>query len=167
MGQFRQRVGLVHELGQRRRAEKLLDGRHYRPDIDQRLGGDDVHILCLQGHAFPDDPLHPGEPDAELVLQQLAHRPDPAVAQMVDVVDVADVVAEAVEIVDGREDIIHNDMVGHQLAGTFADSFPAVLLRLVVFQDFLEDREADPFVDAQLPAVEIDEAARCPPYHSK
>jgi len=159
VGQLGQGVVLIHELGQGRGAEELLDRCDHRPDIDQRLGGDDVHILRLQGHAFPDDPLHPGEPDAELVLQQLAHRPDPAVAQMVDVVDVADVVAEAVEIVDGREDIIHNDMVGHQLAGTFADGLPAVLLRLVVFQDLLEDREADPFVDAQLPAVEIDEAA--------
>ena len=93
MGQLGQGVGLIHELGQGRGAEELLDRCDHRPDVDQRLGGDDVHILRLQGHALPDDPLHPGEPDAELVLQQLAHRPDPAVAQMVDVVDVADVVA--------------------------------------------------------------------------
>ena len=89
VGQLGQGVGLVHELGQRRGAEELLDGGRDRADVDERLGRDDVHILGL-GHALPDHALHAGEADAELVLQQLAHAAQAAVAQVVDVVDGAD-----------------------------------------------------------------------------
>ena len=113
--QLRQRVGLIHELGQRRGAEELLDGRHHRTDVDERLRRDHFHVLRLQGHALADDALHAGKADAELVLQQLAHRTDAAVAQMVDVVDGADAVAQAVHIVDGGEDIVHDDVLGDQL----------------------------------------------------
>ena len=74
VGQFSQRVVLIHELGQRRRTEELLDGCHHRADVDQSLRGDDALILALQGHAFTDDALHTGEADAELVLQQLRMR---------------------------------------------------------------------------------------------
>ena len=112
MGQLGQGVVLIHELGQGRGAEKLLDGGHHRADVDQRLGSHDVHILGLQGHALPDDPLHAGEADAELVLQQLAHRTDAAVAQVVDVVGGADVMAQAVDIVDGGQHIVDDDMLG-------------------------------------------------------
>ena len=37
VGQLGQRVGLVHELGQRGGAEELLDGGHHRADVDERL----------------------------------------------------------------------------------------------------------------------------------
>ena len=37
VGQARERVGLVHELRQLRGAEELLDRRHHRADVDQRL----------------------------------------------------------------------------------------------------------------------------------
>ena len=41
-----QRVVLIHELGQRRRTEELLDGCHHRADVDQSLRGDDALILA-------------------------------------------------------------------------------------------------------------------------
>ena len=47
-------------------------------------GGD--HVQVLNGHPLPDHALHAGKADAELVLQQLAHAPQPTVAQVVDVV---------------------------------------------------------------------------------
>ncbi len=84
VGQAGQRVRLVHELRQLRGPEELLDGGHDRPDVDERLGRDGLDVL--RGHALPDDPLHPGQADADLVLDELAHRPDPAVAEVVDVV---------------------------------------------------------------------------------
>src|SRR5205085_12362891 len=37
-------------------------------------------------HPLLDDPLHPDQAHAELVLEQLAHRLHPAVAEVVDVV---------------------------------------------------------------------------------
>ena len=103
VGQLGQGVGLVHELGQRAGAEELLDGSGDRADIDQALGGD--HVQVLNGHALPDDPLHAGEADAELVLEQLAHAAQAAVAQVVNVVGGAHAVGQAVEIVDGGHDV--------------------------------------------------------------
>ena len=87
VGEPGQRVGLVHELGQLARPEELLDGRHHRPDVDEGLRGDGVDVLG--GHALPDHPLHAGEADAYLVLDELADGADPAVAEVVDVVDLA------------------------------------------------------------------------------
>ena len=49
----------------------------------QALGSDDVQIL--QGHALADNALHAAEADAELVLEQLAHAADAAVAEVVDI----------------------------------------------------------------------------------
>ena len=103
MGQLGQGVGLVHELGELRTAEELLDGRHHRPDVDQRLGRDDVHIL--DGHAFLDHPLHPGKADAELVLQEFADGLQAAVAQMVDVVHVALSLEQADQVTDHADDV--------------------------------------------------------------
>ena len=41
----------------------------------------------LGGHALADDPLHAGEADADLVLDQLADRADAAVGEVVLVVE--------------------------------------------------------------------------------
>ncbi|MPM58936.1 hypothetical protein SDC9_105771 [bioreactor metagenome] len=71
MRQLGQGVGLVHELGQRRGAEELLDGGRNGPDIDEGLGGNDIQVL--NGHTLTDDALHTGKADAELVLEKLAH----------------------------------------------------------------------------------------------
>ena len=85
-------VILVHELGQRRRAEELLDGGDHRTDIDESLRSDDALVLALQGHPLTDDALHAGERRAELVLQQLTDAAQTAVAQMVDVIGGTDAV---------------------------------------------------------------------------
>src|SRR5207253_1198150 len=79
-------VGLVHELRQLRGSEELLDGGHDGPDVDQRLRRDRLDVLS--GHALLDDPLHPREPDPDLVLDELADRTETAVAEVIDVVGV-------------------------------------------------------------------------------
>ncbi len=76
-------------------------------------GVTDVQIL--HGHALADDALHTGEADAELVLQQLAHAAQAAVAQMVDVVGRADAVGQAVQVVDGGKDVVDDDVLGNQV----------------------------------------------------
>ena len=58
VGQTRQRVVLVHELAQLAGAEELLDRRHDRADVDQRLRRDRFDILG--GHPLADDSLHAG-----------------------------------------------------------------------------------------------------------
>jgi hypothetical protein len=55
------------------------------PDVDQRLGRDGLDVLG--GHALAHDPLHAGQADAHLVLDQLAHRADAAVGEVVLVVE--------------------------------------------------------------------------------
>ena len=82
--QTRDRVGLVHELRQLRGAEELLQRRDHGPDVDQRLRRDRLDVLGR--HPLADHPLHPGQAGAELVLDQLADRAQPAVAEVVDVV---------------------------------------------------------------------------------
>ena len=85
VGQARQRVGLVHELRQLRGPEELLDGGHHGPDVDQGLGGDGLDVLG--GHALADHPLHAGQADPDLVLDQLADRADAPVGEVVLVVE--------------------------------------------------------------------------------
>ena len=85
VGDFGQAVDLVHELRELGAAEELLEGGDDRLGIDQVLGhgrgqvGRDRHLLL-------DRPLHAGQADAEGVFDELADRPHPAVAEMVDVV---------------------------------------------------------------------------------
>ena len=98
------RVGLVHELRELRGAEELAHRgggglgvdqvmRHHRVDIDRR-------------HALLDGALHADEAEAVLVLHELAHRAHTAVAEMVDVVDLALAVAQFVQRLDDRDDVL-------------------------------------------------------------
>ena len=84
VGQPGERVGLVHELGQLAGAEELLDGGDDGPDVDQGLRRDGLDVLG--GHPLADDPLHPGQPDPDLVLDQLADGTQPTVTEVIDVV---------------------------------------------------------------------------------
>ena len=93
VGDFRQRVRLVHELRQLRRTEELANRGGGRLGVDQVVRHDCVDID--RRHALLDGALHPQQADAVLVFQQLADRTDPAVAQVVDVVDLAPAVLQA------------------------------------------------------------------------
>ena len=101
---LRQRVGLVHELAELARAEELAHRRRRRLGVDQvvRHHGVDVD----RAHALADRALHAQQADAILVLHQLADRADAAVAEMIDVVDLAAAVLEAVQHLDDREDVL-------------------------------------------------------------
>ncbi len=79
-------VRLVHELGQLARAEELLQRGHDRADVDDRLRSDRVGVLG--GEALADDALHPVQADAERLLDQLAHGAQPAVAEVLVLVEV-------------------------------------------------------------------------------
>ena len=99
-----QRVRLVHELRQLRAAEELLDrGR-------DRLGVDEVvrqQVLALGlAEALLHRALDAHEARAELVLGELAHRTDTAVAEMVDVVDLAAAVAQLDQDLDDGDDVV-------------------------------------------------------------
>ena len=86
VGEAGERVRLVHELRQLRGAEELLQRRDHGTDVDDRLRGDRVRVLGRQ--PLPDDALHPVQADAEGVLDQLADRPQAAVAEVLVLVQV-------------------------------------------------------------------------------
>src|SRR5690606_14944609 len=118
VGQAGQRVGLVHELGELAGAEKLPDGGDDRTDVDQRLRR--YRLDVLGGHALPDDPFHAGQPQADLVLDELTDGTQPAVTEVVDVVDLDREGAvrthqlllpgvQPDEVVDGGDDVLFGE----------------------------------------------------------
>ena len=86
VGQPGERVGLVHELAELGGAEELLQRRHDRADVDDRLRRDRVGVLG--GQALAHDALHAVEPDPERLLDQLADRAQAAVAEVLVLVEV-------------------------------------------------------------------------------
>ena len=80
-----ERVRLVHELRQLRGAEELLQRRHDRPDVDDRLRRDRVDVL--RRHPLAHDALHAVEADAERLLDQLADGAQAPVAEVLVLVE--------------------------------------------------------------------------------
>ena len=103
VGDFRQRIGLVHELRQLRRAEELAHRGGRRLGVDQVLRHHGVDIDA--GHPLLDRALHAQQADAVLVLHQLADRAHAPVAEMVDVVDLALAVAQVDQRLDDGQDV--------------------------------------------------------------
>ena len=101
---FRQRVGLVHELGKLGRAEELAYRRRRRLGVDQIVRHDGIDID--RAHPLANGALHPEQADPVLVLHQLADRTHPAVAQMIDVVDIAAPVLQRNEGGDDGDDVL-------------------------------------------------------------
>ena len=101
---FRQRIGLVHELRQLRRAEELPHRRRGRLGVDQVVRHDGVDID--RTHALANGALHPQQSDAVLILHQFADRADPAVAEVVDVVDLAAAVLQVAQRLDGLDQVV-------------------------------------------------------------
>ena len=87
-----------------RRAEELLDDRRDRLVVDELLRHQRLDVL--QAHALLDRALHADEADAVLVLDQLADRAHAAVAEVVDVVDLAVAVLELDQVADDLEDVL-------------------------------------------------------------
>ena len=116
-------------------------------------GRNHIGILRLDRHSLTNNPLHSGKTNSKLVLQQLAHRTDTAIAQMVDIVGIAHIVAQVVDIIDGRKNIVFDDMLGNQAVYIGFDRFPQRFLVLVLFQNLLEHNKTDLFVDPILGTV--------------
>ena len=109
------RVGLVHELAELRGPEELLQRRHHGADVDQRLRRDRLDVLGR--HPLADHTLHAGQTGAQLVLDQLAHGPHAAVAEVVDVVgadvegalgrlDLGAAVVQRDDVLDRGDDVV-------------------------------------------------------------
>ena len=104
MRHFGQRVGLIHELRQLRRAEEFAHRGHRRLGVDEVVRHHRRHVD--RRHPLLHGTLHAEQADAVLVLQQLAHRTHAAIAEIVDVVDLALAVLEVHERLDDLENIL-------------------------------------------------------------
>ena len=142
---FGERVGLVHELRQLRRPEELANRRHDRLRVDQVVRHGGRHFL-VDRHLLLDRALHPDQPDAELVLEQLADRAHPAVAEVIDVVHVGGIAPQLQLVLDDLvevlrvQDLLVERRVQLQLGVQLepADAREVVLLR--VEEHVLEQR---------------------------
>ena len=117
MRDFRKRIRLIHELRQLRRSEELADCGDDRLRVDQvvRHGGD--HFL-VHRHLFLDRAFHAHQTDAELVLEQFADRANAAIAEMIDVIDLADVLAQLQQVADDRVEIVRLENAASRAAST-------------------------------------------------
>src|SRR5882672_6691875 len=104
VGDFAERVGLVHELAQLRASEEFADGRHDRLGVDQVVRHGRGHFL-VHAHLFLDGAFHADQADTKLVFEKFTDRANAAVAEMVDVVHHADILAQLEEILDGRNEV--------------------------------------------------------------
>ena len=104
VGDLGERVGLVHELRELRRAEELAHRRRRRLGVDQIVRHHRVDLD--RAHALADRALHAQQADAVLVLHQLADRAHAAIAEMVDVVDLAAAVLQLDQHLEDREDVV-------------------------------------------------------------
>ena len=102
---LRERVGLIHELRELRRSEELADRCHDRLSVDEVVRHRRRHLL-VDAHLFLDGALHADEADAELVLHQLTDRANAAVAEVIDVVHRADILAQLEQVADGRVEVL-------------------------------------------------------------
>jgi hypothetical protein len=177
VSQARQRVRLVHELRQLRRAEELLDRGHHRADVDQGLRRDRLDVLG--GHPLTHHALHARQARADLVLDEFAHGAQPAVAEVVDVVGLAlDLAARALdcretgvqadEVLDGRDDVLERQdaLLEGQVEGQLlvdlvaADLGEVVALRVEVevVEQVARVLDRGGFARTQL-AVDVEEAS--------
>ena len=86
--QLAERIGLVHELRELRRTEERLnDGRHGTRihEIVER----DLFGIGVDRHALLDQSRHTRQTNGELVGDQLTHRADTAISQLIDIVHIA------------------------------------------------------------------------------
>ena len=118
--------------------------RHDRLGVDEVVGHGRGHLL-VDAHLLLDGPLHADEADPELVLEQLAHAADAAVAQMVDVVHVRGAPAQLQQEGDHRLDVVEvQDLLGEgrpeaQLGVELQAAHPREVVLLRVQEHALEE----------------------------
>ena len=106
VGQFGQRIGLIHELAQLGASEEITDHAAEGFRVDQLRGCDVFKSRIEQGHALFDHAFRAGQTGAALVGEKLAHRAHATAAQVVDVVDQALFTLEFEEMPDRGDEIL-------------------------------------------------------------
>src|SRR5205823_11278608 len=108
---------------QLRAAEERLNHGAHRPRVHQIVERNPLGII-VDAHALLDQPRHARQTNGELVGDQLADRPDPAVAEVIDVVGVAAALGQLDEVADDRDEVVFGQ--------------DGVVLRLVDFEALVD-----------------------------
>ena len=103
MGDFRQRIGLVHKLRQLRRPEELTHRCRYRLGVNQILRHHRINID--RAHALFNGTLHAQQADAVLIFHQLTDRTHTAIAKIVNIINIATSVAQIDECFHNADNI--------------------------------------------------------------
>ena len=103
VGNLREGVGLVHELGELARTEERIDNGRESLRVDQVYRAELLAVADI--HLLADGPCHSGETYAELVGELLAYGSYATVRQVVDIVYGRLRVDELNEILDNLDDV--------------------------------------------------------------
>ena len=101
--QLGERIRLIHELRQLRRSEERLNDRRNRTRIHEIVERD-LFRIGVDRHALLHQARHAAQADRELVRDQLTDRTNAAVAEVVDVVDVAAAFMQLDEVADDLDE---------------------------------------------------------------
>ena len=153
VGQFTQRVILIHELRQLGGTEEFLHRGCNRFNIDQRLGRDSLNILG--GHSLAHHALQSGKTDPVLILQQLAHSADSSVSQMVNIVIIAQPIFQMDIIVNGCQNILFCNMLWNQIMDIPSDRLFNIVDIIVLFQNAFQHRIIYQFRDSYLFRIHV------------
>ena len=125
VGDFGQRIGLVHELRQLAGAEEFLDRSRDRLGIDQVMRHQVVGFGLTK--AFLDGALHTRQTGAKCVFCQLADGTDTTVAEVIDVIDFTAAIAQLDQNLHHFDDIFvgQNRCTGQLFAPDAAVEFHA------------------------------------------
>ena len=161
MSNFRQRVVLIHKLGQLGGTEEFLHGSLHRLDVDQSLRRNLLGCI-VRGHSLANHALQSGQTDAVLVLKKLSDAADTAVAQMVDIIIRTDAVLQMHVVVDGSQNVFLRNVLRNQLADASAKCLCKslrILVVLVLKQDLTECRIVNLLCDAELFRITVHEVS--------
>ena len=92
------------------------------------------HFL-VDGHLLLDRSLHPDQPDAKLVLEQLAHGPDAPIAEVIDIIHVGRIFPEREQVRDHLVEVlrVQDPLVERRVQAQLGVELQATHAREVVF----------------------------------
>ena len=113
-------IGLINSLASYARINEygFVEAPYRKIDktdpANPRVTEDVVYMTAdevMGGHTLTHHTLHSGQTDTVLILQQFAHRADTPVAQMIDIIVIAQAILQMDIVVDGRENIFLGNML--------------------------------------------------------
>ena len=153
MRQLTQRVILIHELWQLGRTKELFDSRCYRFNIDQRLRGNSIRILCC--HSFTNHSFQTGHTDSVLILQQFSNCTNTTIAKVVNIIISSQSIFQVDIIVNGSKNIFHSNVFRNQFMNMTTNCFFQFIFIIIFFHQPFQFRIVNHLCNTQFFRVTI------------